>query len=172
MGSTFKNVVATTLHSIGLTLCIVRVVVILLLFGNAYRLRHFVDNFVLIFNDLVYLVTFLLVLAKPEFIAGNRSFWFGFAVALANDVLLSIVVLDFNIHPLYKIALPFQLCFNFVIMAGSFFKFSLFFPQSKSKDVQPVISPTPMQMYQAPVHPPVYITTPTMSPLPPNPYKS
>ena len=178
MGSSFTNFLATSLHILGLTFSVIRVVVILLFLGSVYKTQHLVTDFTLILNDIIYFVTFLLVLSKPRFFESNRSFWFGFAVALANDVILSILVLGYYIHPLVKVVFMFQLGFNLVVMTGSFFELSLFLPQSKSKQVPPPIAFTPMQAYQShasphPAHPPIYTSPiPTMSPLPPNLYKS
>lgn len=169
----FKNNVALALNTIGLSLCVARIVVILLFFGNAYHLRHIIMDLSLILNTLIYLTLFVLVLSKPVFVSSNKGLWYGFAVALANDVLTSILVLNINrLHVIHKILLVFQLSFNFVMMVGSFFDFALFLPQGKPKAIPIMTTPTPMQSYQAPAHLPSYISAPIMSPLPPNPYKS
>ena len=169
----FKNNVAVALNTIGLSLCVARIVVILLFFGNAYRLQHIIMDLSLILNTLIYLTLFVLVLSKPAFVSSNKGLWYGFAAALANDVLTSILVLNIDsLHGIHKILLVFQLSFNFVMMVGSFFNFTLFLPQGKPKGIPTMTTPTPMQSYQAPVHLPSYISAPTMSPLPPNPYKS
>ena len=177
--STFANAVATALHAIGFSFIIIRIVILLLFIGQyGQRFRYYVTEFTLILNDIIYFVTFLLVLTKPRFFENNKSFWFGFAVALANDVMLSMHVLGSYLHPLLKVAFMLQLGFNFVVMVGSFFEFSIFLPRSKPKQVSPPVALTPVQSYQAhvlshPTHPPTY-TSPvsTMNPLPTNPYKS
>ena len=131
--SSFTNFLATSLHILGLTFSVIRIGIVIWLSKDILLSLDILTFFFRLLNHIIYFGTFLFVLVRPRFVAENGVIWFGFAVALANDLAWSLVVLTLrkDVHILYNFAWLLQLGFNFVVMVGSLLAPGYFLPQSK-----------------------------------------
>lgn len=138
VSSTFKNVVAITLNMIGLSLSIVRVLIVLWLTSKPPGSSQTDVRIPFFCCDLVYAATFVLALSKPDFLVRNKIVWAGFLSVLLSDFMINGVVLAFSVqyvHQFYQIGYYIQLGFNFVVMVGSFFGSDFFVLQSKAGEI-------------------------------------
>lgn len=129
---TTKNIIATTLHTLGLLFCIVPI-------GMAMWFRRDNINFNALYlfvflNNIICCGVFLFVLVRPSFVAKNRIIWFGFAFALVRDVRMLFCGFGTPIHPVYTVTFLIQHGFNLVVMLGSLLAPNYFLPQGRPKE--------------------------------------